>query len=130
MPTAKALREALREVGIYNPHLLCRKGGGTVYVDYRPAQPGPAYHGAAWQIIAVRGPKTDPGAHWRDYGNKTFNVVCRAERDPQRVAALGWASEFLGLLDGGDGWVKDPFVAYQRPEVIESALASLAASNV
>lgn len=120
--TAKALREALREVGIFNPHNLCAKGGGTVYVDYRAQQTGLAYRGAAWQVIAVRGPKTDPSSWWGDYGNKTFDVQGREDKEPQRVAALAFASDFLSV--NGE-WVKDCFGAYQRPEVVANALALL-----
>jgi hypothetical protein len=126
----KVTREQLRAARVFNDHDIATiaKGLGLlgVFVGYRAQQTGRAYQSAAWRVYRV-GFKTDPKAHWRDYGNKTFSVYTpvRENREPQRLAAIEWASERY-RLDLAD-WVQSPFSRdgwFPRP-VLEAALGAV-----
>lgn len=95
----KQLRERLRAARIFNEHGIARLAQGLglsgVYLKYRPQETGRAYQSAAWQVVHV-GFQTDPGGYWRDHGHKTFDVRGREQKDEQRAAAIGWASERYG----------------------------------
>jgi hypothetical protein len=126
----KMTREQLRAARVFNDYDIAKIAEGlglvSVYVGYRAQQTGRAYQAAAWQVYRA-GFKTDPKAHWRNYGNKTFYVYTpvRENREPQRIAAIEWASERY-RLDPAD-WVQSPFGRdgwFPRP-VLEAALGAV-----
>lgn len=48
---------------------------------------------SAWQVYSPYR-KTDPDAHWSDYGSKTFPYLTRAESAQAMKEALRWASDY------------------------------------
>jgi hypothetical protein len=115
----KVNKELLKAVNVYNPHNLCTQGGDGVFVSYIPQRPGRVYRNAKWQVVRP-GYKNDPDGWWGDYGHKTFNVFSRAEKEPQRLAAIAWASERYGIKQ----WERSPFGSYHPKGTIERALKS------
>lgn len=91
----------------------------TVY--YMTQQPGRGYKSACWQVGQGSIP-TDPDAHWRDNGHKTFDVR-RKDKAEQLQAALAWASERFGVT----AWKRDPFGTWMPAEFVDMRLAELRA---
>lgn len=93
-----------RGARMFNAHSLCREYAEAtgnpvpVYVGYRTQESGRAYQSAAWQVHRP-GYKTDPEGHWRDYGDKTFNVFApmTVEKATKLEEAKAWASERYGV---------------------------------
>lgn len=105
--TAAEQRERVHELtGVVNSYDLIRayaEATGTEvlpYIAYRRQVTGRGYKSAAWQIHRP-GFKTDdgPNPHWRDYGNKTFNVFSRDQKQPQLEAAKAWVAERYGITE-------------------------------
>lgn len=120
MLSATKLRELLRSVGVVNAYLFAKVEGSPVYIDYRVEERGRAYQSAAWQVSRC-GFKTDPDAHWRDAGKKTFLVHGRDKKAPQEAAAKTWASERFGVTE----WAKTPFGTWMEKAFVERRLAEL-----
>lgn len=107
-----------------NGHNLCaafNPAPRKVYVSYRAAVTGRAYQSAAWQVVGI-GFLTNPDGHWRDYGHRTFTVYAREQKEPQRMAAIAWATE----QGYGTVWMPDPFGDYQTAETMAAYAAWLA----
>lgn len=101
--------EALKSIGCTNAYdvasLARRHGLPDVFLNYRSVQRGRGYRPAAWQVMRAS-EKTDPGAFWMDYGNKTFNIFGNGEKEASLAAAEAWAAERYGVTE----WVKVPGV--------------------
>jgi hypothetical protein len=72
-------------------------------IRYRPQDTGRAYQPAAWQVM-IPGTKTDPDGYWRDYGEKTFIIGGRTDRDSRLAEAITWTNERYGTTE----WAKIP----------------------
>jgi hypothetical protein len=110
----KVTKDILKAAGLHNSHTICQRGG-SIYVTFFPASLGMS---AKWQVIKPNG-KTDPNAHWSDYGNKTFDVYGRPDKEAKRLEAIQWASF---VYNTGDEWERDPFGGYHPKGTIERAL--------
>jgi hypothetical protein len=137
-----SLTAQLRAHGIFNSHDFAHARGvqnenypyerpvprGRVYRDHRippmisysPAQPGRGYKPACWYVWQGNVP-TDPAAHYRDHGRKTFTVYGRAEKEPQLEAAKAWASEHFGVAE----WKREPYGSWMPAEFVDGRLAQL-----
>ena len=79
-----------------------------VCIVYSPQEMGRAYRPATWRVYRI-GYHTDSGAHWTDYGNKTFNCFRpREDKLLQFQAAVAWATEQYGIRE----WERTPFGSY------------------
>lgn len=98
---------ALQAIGIFNPFNAAARaaadGGVGVCLDRRPEQRGRASRSAAWQVVRP-GSKTDPEAHWQDYGNKTFTIGYRYTDAEALAAARAWAEDRYQIT----AWAKIP----------------------
>jgi hypothetical protein len=117
------LRARLAATNIVNTHDLLRRFGreSDVAVSFcgtDNSRGGRAAHTQVWKP----GHKTDPAAHWRDYGNKTF-LGSRGESLP---AAKAWAEQ---NYTGPVVWVPSPVLAgrgcYVPEQVVERAKAAV-----
>ena len=111
-PRTERGEHAWRLLGIINPYGLL--------VAYRkahpdePPQPTIMYIAAdrgrggrtAYYRVIVPGTRTDdsPSPHWRNYGDKTFDVWSRFDRDRAFAAAVAWAGERYGVTE----WARVP----------------------
>lgn len=137
------MTDRLQPLGIFNDYGFCYESGvvNDIYrvnrpeppkidglpdvvpmISYSPAQTGRGYKSACWHVIRKHF-ATDPDAHWRDYGKKTFPVRGREEKKPQLEAAMEWASAKYGVRE----WAKTPFGAYAPAEFVKARLAQLLA---
>lgn len=102
-------RQVLRAVelpgtrdGIFNSHdvMTVAKEAGLlpVSVCFSPQETGRSYRAANWRVYCL-GMKTDPTAHWTDYGNKTFGISRRNSQEEARQDALAWATEKFGVQE-------------------------------
>jgi hypothetical protein len=89
-------------------------------ISYNPVQPGRGYKSACWQVSQGHIP-TDPDAHWRNSGRKTFDVLGRDEKEPQLEAAIAWASEHFDVAE----WKREPFGAWMPAEFVDSRIKQL-----
>lgn len=129
-PMSKTI-EALHLRGIYNPHNLCSKFGGSVYVDYRPQENGRMATSAAYRVIGVRGQKFS--TVWYHHGCRVFMVPYPTHGvtgsggsdslKERRATALSAALSFAGALvsDQPTRWGRDPFGAWQTMDVLGRA---------
>lgn len=115
--------EALALRSVHNPHNLCSKFGGSVFVVYLPADSSFAGRSAAaWAVASVRGVKFD--GPWYDHGAKTFMLDNRdGGLKDQRAGALDKALAFAAaqVSDHPTRWGRDPFGAWQTMDVLERA---------
>jgi hypothetical protein len=88
--------------GVHNNSEVAKLGGATIYLSYRTAETGRASQSAAWQVIDVNG-KSDPNAHWRDYGNATFSLWNRTENQKRLDEAKKFATEKYGIKEWEKG---------------------------
>lgn len=115
---AKPTKKTFNAIGIINPHdLATRVEGLQVIVDYCPADNGRAGRFARWTVYRI-GFKTDPKGHWSDGYNKAFTVRDRADKEPQRLTAIEWASNRYKVTE----WEKSPFGSYHPLGTMEAAL--------
>lgn len=112
--------EALRELRVFNEYDFAQ---GNVYIQYCPRITGRISSSAKWQV-RKRGEETDSKAAWYNHGNKTFCVYGRAEKQPQLLAAIQWASEKYGILQ----WAKTPFGSYMSDSFVEVRLNELSST--
>jgi hypothetical protein len=88
-----------------------------VYLSYRPADNGRAAISAAWQVNSLSH-RTDPDAHWRDYGTKTFTVPYRGDRNATLEQAQTWTEGRYGITE----WAKMPGLpGYLFPKALVDA---------
>lgn len=124
--------EALRAIGIYNPHnavsFAVERGydGPAIFVTYRAEQRGRASRSAAQQVIGV-GFSTNPvQGHWTDGGHKSFfpwSVTPKGSRPAMLAAALEWATAAYEVTE----WVKIPGLGgswFPKPvaDIVKTAL--------
>lgn len=105
------LKEILRDSGVCNTHgILKRFGveGRDIAVLYFAAES----RRCRPNVSCVYSPshKTDPGASWYDYGQKTFTGR-RAESMPR---ALAWVAEVYGVTE----WGTSPFGQDKIPKEV------------
>ena len=112
-------KRALRAAGIYNSHMLCQQGRGTVYLSYRPYS-SVERCATGWQVIGI-GFKTDDAAAWMNNGCKLFMTFGRDDREQRLTEAKDWASLNYGIVE----WVRDPFGAWQARGAYENVALSL-----
>lgn len=124
-----AATDKANAIGVRSDHDLARRFGRpagpdsqTPVIYYDPAEPGRAYRPAKWSVHRP-GFKTDPGGHWMNYGNKTFDVYSRSDKEPQRAAAFEWASERYGVSE----WARSPFGGWHPAEVVARFKAAVKA---
>lgn len=91
-------------------------------ITYNAAQPGRGYKSACWQVSQGSVP-TDPEAHWRDHGHKSFTVYGRDQKAPQFEAAVRWSKEYFDVAE----WKREPFGSYMPAEFVDARLAQLLA---
>lgn len=118
------LADQLNAHRIHNDHNLLSRFGVVGKTDV-----GVSYHrrpegrmGVAQcnkTVVFSPSHKTDPSAHWTDYGCKSF-IGNRVESFPK---ALAWASETYGIIE----WDKSPFSSGGKlpKEVLDAAKAFL-----
>lgn len=92
-----AVKDKLRARRILNTQQLVREyaaatGRPGVYVSYQGRFNERSPIGPRWQVVRP-GFKTDPAAGWYDYGCKSFPCTGYGRFAPERIAAIGWASE-------------------------------------
>ena len=112
------LTEQLRSLGIYNPHIFA--GIGNVLIHYTPADNGRGGSAAKW-VVARPGFATDPKASWYDYGNKTFVVIGRENKNVKLDEAKRWASAKYGIKD----WARTPYGSWMDAGFVKKRLAEL-----
>lgn len=115
----KLTKPQLREQkNIVNPHDFCRKGGGRLFISYQSRPPGRmgTCMISGWKVVGI-GFKTDPEAHFLDYGCKRFS--CGSHDKETRLAeAKAWATEKYGITE----WIRDPFGAWQDAGVYRKVM--------
>lgn len=106
----------LRKHGIVNPYDIEKQCGAPpfVFISYSAQVTGRAYRNAKWHVVRI-GYQTDPRAHRQNNGHKTFDIYRREEKEPQRLAALAWATGRYGITD----WVRDPFGDYHSKRTMD-----------
>jgi hypothetical protein len=107
-------KKQLREMHIHNPFNIMTNTGSKLFISYTGASYGRAIECATWRIIG-NGFKTDPKGAWYNYGNKTFNVFCRADKEPKLKEAMAWVKETYGITE----WERDVFGCYQIKGTLE-----------
>lgn len=111
----KLTKNILREqYEVHNPFEIAKKTNTKVYIDYCTALHGRMARNACWQVLGV-GFNTDPDAPWYNYGNKTFNVWGRDDKESKRLEAISWTSEKYGIAE----WEKSPFGSYHPKGTLE-----------
>ena len=120
----KLTKKILNEHGIYNPHNLATKLGNKLYIGYTPADMSRAGHSAKWQVVGL-GFRTNPKAHWTDYGCKTFDVLARREKYNQLNEAVQWVSDtyHIGITD------RDPFGIYHPKGTLDKLSELIESEN-
>lgn len=114
------LTEGFRDIGTYNDHGFFDRG--RVFVSYGP---GDKWFSPRWQVVRP-GFKTDPDAHWKDNGHKTFYVWRRDEKAAQLEAAKAWAGEKYGITE----WARSPFGGWGDAAFVKARTAELKAEMV
>ena len=84
----------------------------AVAVSYNPIQKIGFTRCAEWEIFSPYF-KTDPEAHWTDYGKKKFTVTHRGEKKTVLAEAMQWASEKYGVQE----WAKNRAGDYVPKEI-------------
>lgn len=92
----KLTKKTLIENKIFNPYDIAEITQEKIFISFTPADTGRIGHSAHWQITGI-GFKTDPTEAWYNYGNKTFDIYSRKDKDPQLEEAKTWAKEHYGL---------------------------------
>jgi hypothetical protein len=122
------LTDAYRTIGVYNAHRFARDKG-NIWISYFPGDKGrmardPCFHVNGLDI------KTDPTAHWRDYGSKwiSLHFNCKgATSQPERKAAAlkvaqDWATKHYGIKE----WARTPLGDWMDAKFVKERMAELA----
>ena len=120
-PTKRLMEEAK----IHNSHNIASLTKDKIFICFTPAMTGRGSFPAGYSIVHI-GHKTDPKGHWRDYGDKTFNIGGRADKEEALAEAIAWANERFGKRE----WVRDPYGSYQEESAIEAVLSEIKRINV
>ncbi|MDD5354675.1 MAG: hypothetical protein PHF95_05745 [bacterium] len=102
---AKKIRAAaLDRIRIHNSHNIAVTTGEKLYIGYIR---GDKWSGARWSVIGIK-VQTDPTAHWKDMGNKTFPVWTKEEKEEKLQEAKNWVKQKYGIditeKDVWGGW--------------------------
>ncbi|MCJ7805166.1 hypothetical protein MUP46_00795 [Patescibacteria group bacterium] len=103
----RIIKDILRNHRIFNSWDIARTAKNKLFISYSSAELGRASRPAHWQVVGM-GIVTDRDAHWMNYGNKTFTVYNREEKNPKLQEAIQWVKTTYNI-DMAD---KDPFGAY------------------
>lgn len=113
----KLTKKILNKHGMHNPCNVCVEGGGKVCIDYI-AWDSVSRNSSGWKVWG-NGFKTDPDAHWQEYGSKKFLVMRGGPSSEDGKAKLEetkrWASRRYGITE----WEKDPFGGWQDKRVMD-----------
>lgn len=120
----KLTKKQLRELGVYNPWGIA-ENSTDLFINYSSAITGRVYKSASWQVVHVKY-KTDPEAHFLDYGRKTFDVHSREEKQVRLNEAILWASVKYKIAN----WEKSVFGSYHPKGSIEMAIKNKAMKKV
>lgn len=118
------LTEELRQIRVFNDHGFFNDGGDRVYIGYAPATTGLGSRAGYWSVhrfIDGQEIKTDPDAHWRDYGHKTFSAYGNKKRADALAEAQAWAGERFGITE----WTRSPFGGYGDTAFVKARLKAL-----
>ena len=110
----KLTKKQWSERGIHNPHNIAARSSG-VLIYYRPRETGRASRCTAWQVVQI-GKRTDPKAHWMDYGHKTF-MVFSDSKEAVFEKAKAFALEKFGFAE----WERDPWGSWHPIGDLETA---------
>ena len=105
-------KKQLAKWNIYSPYSLAKNIPLHVFIVYVYAD----RRNAKWQVCRTNA-QTDPKGWWGDDGWKTFDVYSRKEKEPQRLAAIGWASSRFKIAE----WERSPFGSYHPKGTLASA---------
>lgn len=102
--------DRLRAIGIINSWDVMQRAHKDglkedVWLSYHAATTGRGSRSARW-VVASKTHKTNPGAHWMDYGQKTFHVYSGKDRAEKLEVAKAWVAEKYGITE----WAKIPGV--------------------
>lgn len=117
------LTEQLRSLGVFNSYEFAGQTG-QVWIEYYPAESGRAARYGRY-VVHRRGYKTDPKAHWLDYGNKTFPSASREEKPERLKEAVAWASARYHIKE----WARTPFGGWMDAEFVQRRIAELKAAG-
>ena len=106
-------KDQMRAAKVFNCWELSQLGPDKLHVSFTPQEVGRMTRCAQYQVIRV-GYKTDPKAHWLDYGNKTFSCYGTKDKDETRLAAIAWADGRYGTRE----WIRDPWGSWQDARVL------------
>ena len=92
----KITKAQLLDRKIYNPYNIASAGPEPkVFIDYNPL--GDSWNIKGWEVCCMGSP-TSYFSCWRP----------REDKEPQRLAALAWATERYGIQE----WERSPFGSY------------------
>jgi len=116
----KITKNSLRELKIYNSYNLARAGSSKLFINYMPGESGRVAHYPYWAVSGINF-KVEPNSAWYDYGNKTFPLSCRADKEPMLNEAIDWCYQNFNIPK--DQWEKDPFGNWQIQGTIQKAIS-------
>lgn len=93
-------------------------GHGNVYFQFTALDPGRGGRSAHWTVVRP-GFKTDPKAHFLDYGNKTF--YGRKAQVEVLESAKAWASASYGIKE----WARTPLGSWMEAGFVKRRMAEL-----
>lgn len=112
-------KEAMRSAGVHNSWELAKllPPADWFFISHTSRKTGRGSMPAKFQVTHLR-LRTDPEAHWSDYGKKTFTfgISSKAARLQE---AIDWANERFGTRE----WIKDPHGSFQQRSVLNAVWA-------
>lgn len=123
----KITKAMWRELRVFNPHgIMELSPEPRVMVGYSPQENGRAYKSPSWKVHRF-GYRTDPyGAHWRDNGNKTFDIFRIEEKSLRLEEAKAWAQDRYKIA----GWERSVFGSWHPTGALAAAYAKAKAKAV
>lgn len=117
----KQTKTTLRAIKIYNSCdiALHSPRSERFYIGYTAGENSRLCRAPKWSVVGI-GFKTDPDAHWADYGCQTFDVYGKENKEPKLKEAMVFCMNKYGITE----WEKDPFGNYQVKGAIERAVAA------
>lgn len=110
----KLTKKILNEHHIINSWDIAKTAKNKMFIGYSSAELGRASRSAHWQVVGI-GIATDKDTHWRNYGNKTFTVYRREEKNPKLQEAIQWVKTTYNI----DMTDKDPFGGWHPKGTLE-----------
>jgi len=93
----KLTKKLLNENKIFNPHDIARVTGEKLYINFRPNSYGRMSETSHWQVIGMDF-KTDlDSIAWYNYGQKTFVIFDRADKEAKLAEAKAWVKQRYSL---------------------------------